>query len=835
MGQKGGCGSLLLLANNNMTEMHFALLFAVAGILFSVANQQQLAPFDADPECQNSSSSSSSASALSGIGVLLDSHHYRTLQALWFPDDESIDPFSFPLPEDPVRWELVDQSECRNVWQYCGSSSNDILITQLVTGTLNRNNDHVVIAVEYAFFNSGLSMDLASPGEEEEEEGKGVIVEVDDTTGLRNVHTELIPVAPTGVLYHDFIYVPMNSFFDLVFRTNLTEGTCVNISRVLVYHCGRDRVPAEDPASFNVSCIPCPSGYYLDTSLAECLPCPAHSSSTAVRSTLCMCDVGYRRSSNPANFSLPCDECASGYYMTVNDTCVPCPLPGFDDAGSLMDECRCFNGTPPLHLTCDTCAENYIRDSLTSECTLCPAGSRRAVALDSSQLPLPESEHSCTCTEGSRTGDGGSTTSLDPCDSCDELLYWNTTQCVSCPAHSQRLASDSTQCQCDPGSLTLTGSNLTTTESCLCETGLYRDSASDRCLACPANSHRALSEPEEICTCLEQYRRTDQVPSFPCFPYIGFNASSMTLMEGDGPQAQDITILLSAILGTSVSVSVSVMTSDQNSAPEVRPNLVTFLAGVDRSNVIMSYLGDAIALENDVTFNLSLAVGDTEAVLIGGPDLYRKLNVVIQDDDYLYVGFTEDMLVFDSSDQTGSVKVNISTAIGQDLVLLIRTNDTLSSSDSTPQTFEFIFPASEGATSKTFQFDLGGNREDKSILLSMQVATYPESLNRVRNRIMVGGAEGLYHQAVVVIEGSGLLSSSAMIGVISAVVLVCFNMLVIAVILCACYMKHLREEDKKKARLSTPNPTPSSAGVLQEVEMTKLKEEELDSTATTYI
>ena len=798
-------------------------LLVVSACLAQAGGQQLLlAPLDADQECLEARNSTRGTAQDT---VLLDSRHYRSLGALWFPDDEALDLFAFPVPEDPVRWELVDQSECRNVWQYCGNTPSDILITQSITAALNRSNHEVVISVEYAFFHSELDTDVEPCTTED----NGIIVEVDDTTGLSNVHTELISQCTNGTR-HDFIYTPRNSFFEMVFRSNLTEeGVCVNISHVLVYHCGRDRVAVDDP---EVSCLECPSGYFLVAEQDECLPCPAHSSSSSARSSQCVCEVGYERSL-PGNYSLPCNECAGGYFMHDNGLCLACPLPGSDGEGRdsdgrLPSVCRCFNETTVAdNVTCSFCADNYLRNSSSGECVLCPAGSRREVLLGAQGLPVLEAEESCACLEGSLTRSGSNLTVMEPCDDCqDPMLYWDSTQCVSCPAHSQRSVTDSTRCECEPESVTLAGQNLTTMDPCVCVAGLYRVPGTGLCQSCPTDSHRVLGDPEQVCGCLGRRRRENDIASLPCLPYVGFNLSSLELQEGeDGTQTHSITIALSLSGSTGsppVSVEVVVLASGRDLNAEVRPNNITFLAGVGSLDVVLTYFGNSVALEEDTTLNLSLAVSGAEGLLIGGPGLHGNLAIAVRDDDPLHVGFTEDVLLFGPSEREGSIRVNISAAIGRNLVILVRTNDTLSD-DPSPQTYELTFTPGEEATtsSQVLDFDLRGDRRNmRYVELRVEVATYPESQNMVRERITVGGLEGLHHQAVVVLEGGGtVLSQSAVIGITCSVLVVVFNVVMVAAVLCFCYRKHVFSVKNKTPQAPVGDTEPN------DLEMEKLREE----------
>lgn len=824
------------LSNNaTPTELHHAtptkrldrsmnMLFnSIVVLAVCVAGGQVLAPFDANQRCLVYRATSSFNV------VLLDSYYYTSLEALWFADDESIDLFEFPVPQDPVRWELVDQTECRNVWQYCGNSASDILITQFITGALNRSTDEVVISVEYAFFNNGLAIDLCSS---EGADHNAVIVEVDDTTGLSNVYTEVIPlcVGNESSFQHDFFYTPRNQYFEMVFRSNLSEGTCVNISHVRVFYCNSSHVAVRDINSISsvITCLECPERRYFATEEGECLPCPEHSSASS--RNLCECDVGYQRP-YPANLSLSCHQCANDFFMTANGSCMACPQPGLDNIGSTMNACQCFNRSLSANFTCQFCAANYYRNLSMAECVLCPAGSSREVVFES---------QFCTCVGGSVTGNQENITIRASCDNClQSRFYWNMTLCVPCPTNSRRSISDSTQCSCDLGTLTLAGEGTTTTQPCFCMSGLYRDTSLGQCRTCPNNSFRALRDSERICTCLEGFRRESDAASLPCFAYIGFNTSSVVFGEGEGLQVHRITVVLSQISTGSLSVQVDVLALNRDLNVEVRPNNATFLANEDRLDVLVTYTGNAVALEDDVTFVLSLTPIKTNSLLIGGPEQHGNLSVVISDDDLLNVGFTENRLVYQPSEQSGRIRVNISTNIGRHLVILIRANDTLFPITQPSQSYELIF-APNDSTSKFFDFNLRDNRDSiRYVLIGLQVATYPESLNRIRGRITAGRLSGLYQEAVLVLEPvtQSKLSESAQIGIICSVVVVCIYVAVVVVTLFLnVYYKRYRLKD----RSPLPYPTAEGSGTedeVEEVEMAKFREsmEEVDQKGFCHI
>lgn len=785
--------------------------------LLCTAASQILAPFDADEGCLVLNNTITTAS--SGTAVLLDSHHYLSLDGLWFADDESIDLFAFPLPVDPVRWELIDQSQCRNVWQYCGQSSADILISQFITGVRNSSGE-VVVSVEYAFFTQEPSVNLCS----EEATGNVLIVEVDDTTGLDNVHNETISpcLANQSSFRHDFTYTPMNQYFELVFRSNLSSSSaCINVSRVRVFYCNANHHPVQDTYSSIITCLACPTGHYLER--GECVPCPDFSSSAGGND--CMCDLGHQRST-PGNYSLPCDQCASGYFGSENGSCMPCPLPGFSNnvSTALDTACRCYNDTLSSNLTCQFCAANYMRSSSAAECVLCPAGSRRGLVLGDAGNPVPESEGSCTCLEGGSTSSGQNITSYESCDNCSELSFWNGSQCIFCPANSQLPAlEDSLQCTCDPNTLTVAGRNETTTEQCFCVDGFYRLPGSTECWQCPLNSFRSLSDPEHSCPCLEGLRRENASEFLGCFAYVGFEGSSLLLMEGEGEQANNITVVLSQISAVPVYVSID-LAVDRNLSAQVRPNNAS-LANVERLDFTLSFLGNIVSLEEDASLNLSLAVREEGGLLIGGPGSFGELKVIIREDDLLYVGFTENVLVFEASERVGSIRVNLSTSIGRELVILIRVNDTLSSNLQASRLQELRFLPTD-ATSKLFEFDIDQGVASY-VLISLEVATYPESLNSVRDRITVGVFPGLYREATLRqgATGSGrALSSSVLTGLVCSVVVVCFNATVVLCLVCICYKKEvLKRGRKSKPHNGQRSQEEQMADISETVEMEKLK------------
>ena len=800
-------------------HIQIVLLLAVV----CAAGGQILAPFDTDQECLEALNSSATSTSTSFI--LLDSYQYLSLETLWFADDEAIDLFAFPVPEDPVKWELVDPMDCRNVWQYCGSSQTDILITQLILGERNGSNVEVVISMEYAFVNGTDRSTNANSPCREEEDGNVVVVEVDDTTGLDNVHTEVIPrcVGEQSAFRHEFTYTPMNRHFEMVFRSNLTDGNCVNISRVRVFSCNPGSIMQRNssfPGSV-ISCMKCPLRHYFDTDAGECLPCPDYSDGTVANISLCACDIGHQRLT-PDNYTQPCDLCIDGYFMSDDGSCVACPLPGCDDTGSEEDVCRCFNGVVSSNLTCQFCAANYIRDDPSENCVLCPAGSRRPLVFDETGLPRLDLEDTCTCQVESRTSSGANVTSDDVCDSCIREFLFNGSQCecMPCPANSQRSTSDSTLCECDQNALTLSGLVRTTMQECFCMSGFYRNPELNECQSCPSNSFRALGDPEQVCPCLQGTRRFNESSRLPCLVYIGFKMTTLLLGEGEGEQLTGIAVFLSRNSTTSVSVEVTVMSTLD---VDVRPNNAVFLAGVSRVDFLLAYMGNKVALENDVSLVVSLSASG-EDTLLGGPDLGGSVTIVVSDDDRLFIGFPNNRTVYGASERSGSIRVNMSTSIGRSVVVLIRTNTTLSPHLNPARPDQIVFTPSE-PISKLFDFDiLTGHDTTQFILLTLEVST---SLDEsTRERIAVGQSPGLYRQAVVVLEPRGL-SESALIGIICSGFVVFLNVVLVVVlaVVCLCRQKASKLKHSPGPGAHTTNATSEE----ERVEMEKFLEAEREA------
>ena len=519
--------------------MGMIILFIL--VTLQAAGSQVLAPLDFNQECVPRGGSNITV-------VLMDSRYYTSLDTLWFADDESIDLFAFPVPVDPVKWELVDRADCNNVWQYCGNSSTDILITQLIQGVgIGRE---VIISVEYSFSSAGGNMDPCS-SEGNEEMDNVIIVEVDDTTGLNNIHTEVIPQCRgnRSLSRYDFSYMPMNHF-ELVFRSNISSGVCVNISRVLVFHCYGRSVPSMGPRN----------------------------------STVPVMDNGFSRG---------------------NDT----------------------------------------------------------------------------------------------------------------------------------------------VESCL--------------------------------------------------THVGFNMCHLEIQEGsNGNQTTTIPLFLSHTRPTSLRISVNlVILGGMRNLSIMVESDITFPENVTAQELTLIHAGNVKALEEDIELSLILAVNQNEeSVFIGGPELFGQLNIRIVDDDVLFVGFAENLLVLSSFEQTGRIGVNLSTSIGREVAMFIRVNDSLSPDHPISQPYRLLFSPND-SFSTFFTFNINSDHVTaRYVLLTLEVAAPQESLNRFRNKIVVGRQPGFYQNAVVLLEGSGAvpvpgLSEPAKIGLAFGIMILCICVLLVLVLGTCCYFR----------------------------------------------
>jgi hypothetical protein len=274
-------------------------------------------------------------------------------------------------------------------------------------------------------------------------------------------------------------------------------------------------------------------------------------------------------------------------------------------------------------------------------------------------------------------------------------------------------------------------------------------------------------------------------------------------MEGEGEQVSDITVIISTVITASEIVNIGVMKVGELDV-QVRPSSAN-LTNLGSFDVRLTHVGNTVALEDDTSLRLSLLMDEISDIVIGGPGLFRELDVIISDDAILHVGFTESMLEY----ERGVVRVNISSAIGRPVVVVIRANDTVSPPDGSPS--ELVF-SPNGPTSILFEFNINIPLDVSRVLLSLEVATYPESLNSFRDRITVGSYPGLYQEVVLVVGEAGTgLSTSATIGISFGLIIlvVCVSTAIFMCLAILCY----REQAKNGAKTDTPNKEYDEKGI----------------------
>ena len=480
-----------------------------------------LAPYDADTECSNATANSRSNSSV----VLLDSYSYLSLDRLWFADDESIDLFNFPIPADPEVWELADNTDCRNVWQYCGGSIRDILLTQFVsTGAVA--GTEIIVQIDYNFVSESdpsASLSCSSSGEISADDDNVLIAELDDTYV---VYSEQIPCgagrlinASVGhIRRYEFTFTPMDSF-EIVLRANLSDiNSCVRVSRIRAFHhiCPSTTTNyvhyRQTPAGlFSGSCVPnaqplpgaAQDNGIIDNITAQC----SHLGEwifphNLTSSDHCLCAPGYF----PDDVGIECLPCPNGTYKTTfgREACVPCPSNSYSDQGSSFCQCNvAYTRLDPSDVStgCETCAVYYF--PMDGTCNPCPTPGS---VMNGNGILYEE----CMCLNGTTTLNytQDSNVTLDNnytmCAFCAENYYRSPNgneSCLLCPPNSFRdldLHSENT-CYCTQGSLTASGQTQTTLAPCdNCDSAHFVFESG--CRPCPEHSSSPGLDDEE-CRC----------------------------------------------------------------------------------------------------------------------------------------------------------------------------------------------------------------------------------------------------------------------------------------------------------------------------------------------
>jgi len=115
-----------------------------------------------------------------------------------------------------------------------------------------------------------------------------------------------------------------------------------------VWLCGARGAAAQAESSnhFEMSCVSCPDGLFLNQTSLACAACPAHSRvpdpANASSVLACACEAGF------ANTSAACAPCALGRYKPAlgNATCSACPVNTNTTAVArvALAECLCAPG-----------------------------------------------------------------------------------------------------------------------------------------------------------------------------------------------------------------------------------------------------------------------------------------------------------------------------------------------------------------------------------------------------------------------------------------------------------------------------------------------------------
>lgn len=822
-----------------------------------VAKALVLAPFDADPECRNRTAPAESRSSTdSGVVVLIDSHSYLSLDRLWFADDESIDLFSFPIPTDAEVWELVDDSDCRNVWRYCGGSTSDILLTQFITSGEVPGTE-LLVRIEFNYFSeSASSVPLTSClGVGSGDSENALIVEADDTF---TVFSQKIPCSAgrlmmndsTGIRqsYYEFTFTPMDSF-ELVVRANLSDDSCVNVSRIRVFHhicpnvtinyvhyqqtvggmysgtCVLNALPVNSsnndiialctpqgewmfppyltkiehchcapgyyPDSIGIECIPCRNGTYKSTfGNDRCIPCPMNSHTPTTGSSFCQCNAAYVRA-NRQNVTLDCEACARNYF-SLDGVCTQCPIPGLEnDHGALLETCMCLNGSINLNYT-----EEYNSTSNVT-CEYCARDYYRSsnnvscllCPLNSYREPNLYFEYICNCTPGSLTADGQRQTVMEPCDKCDESHFISGSRCLPCPAYSSSTSLEDTECTCEANTSTPYGNTTTTIDACICVNGLFRSPNGD-CIACPANSNRRTNTHDNYCYCDTGYaRRPEDSMGGPCYgPVIGFIQQSLRVLEGSSSHVVAVRIHSSFPIAETFSIDLNV------TGVSTLQDSVSFARGADFTDYSIVIDGDEVALETDKVIRIKLIQSGSNyligsGVLTGNQSYHCTLNIDIREDDTVHVGFTQSSVTASVSQGYLELIVGISTNIGQDLAIQVTSNFSLSVFTIQRTVFTFIPNGSLYVIVPIQLLDKTDFLVD-AYYVGINIELVEEEY--LRNEVRIGGTSGLSEQLTMVLlppQIAASLSHGAEIGIISCCAAFMVVVLVLVSVLAYCYCR----------------------------------------------
>lgn len=340
--------------------------------------------------------------------------------------------------------------------------------------------------------------------------------------------------SPTVAMTGDFcIHCPSNSYSP---AGSDSIGACV---------CGTAYENLPQTCSEDVCCVRCPSGFFKNDSMTQCLPCASNTYSMAETYcelcfdnsvsvdasddvSDCVCKAGFQSSG-----VLSCEACAPGFFNAhLNASCLPCAVNTYSlyeqtitcvectdnsltlqSASTSADACLCNAGYESIDTECVLCAQGSYKStwSSTDVCTVCPANTysspSRDVCLSCPDNSVSSSNSSsltdCLCVAGYEP----TSTSPHTCSECAVGFYkandannncllcalgyfasqTGAHQCVSCAENSYADALGSFECSaCTNHSYSLASSTAAT--DCWCVAGYYF--SGQQCVQCPIGTYK---------------------------------------------------------------------------------------------------------------------------------------------------------------------------------------------------------------------------------------------------------------------------------------------------------------------------------------------------------
>jgi len=238
---------------------------------------------------------------------------------------------------------------------------------------------------------------------------------------------------------------------------------------------------------------PCPIGYFLNSSLAYCLPCPDWSTTSSTGSTSisqCTCLGGGSKNSQ--------GTCVVPSVYKPGYAALPAPF-------SILPSCDAFDTTESPSRICPCQPGEYISQFYPKICSPCPDGLHSpdgvyCRACPSLQEPSLD-KTTCRCSNGLQDIDYSSKTVLCACEQGKEF---KNSQCTPCPSnhfHTETTviteSSQSKLCSaCAPGTEAQPGS----TQCTACLPGWLREDSMPSCNICQTQGHYA-TDPTSSTSC----------------------------------------------------------------------------------------------------------------------------------------------------------------------------------------------------------------------------------------------------------------------------------------------------------------------------------------------